>query len=118
MFRLQNSIPLLSSLFCPLVSKFMFWKFQTMEDNESPKPKTKKKKKQNQRFLPKRGQVMINILEEIFGKKIRGGGGATATSVQSQEDNGGQKHRSASPNSAVSAATPVVYMSDADPSLD
>ncbi|KAI9195511.1 hypothetical protein LWI28_015648 [Acer negundo] len=70
----------------------MFFKSQTVEDNKAIKPT---KNKQNQRFPPKRGRVMINILKGIFGRKRRENG------------LGGLSSSSTTP-----AATPNLYNSD------
>ncbi|KAK2643242.1 hypothetical protein Ddye_025005 [Dipteronia dyeriana] len=66
-----------------------------MEDNKVPKPM--KKKQLNQRFLPKRGQVKINILKRFFGGKSRENGLSGLSS-----------------SSTSPAATPNLYNSDAE----
>ncbi|KAK1589244.1 hypothetical protein Q3G72_031887 [Acer saccharum] len=53
-----------------------------MEDNKASKPT---KQKQNQRFPPKRGQVIINILKGNFGWKMEVGL-AQAQQPQTMED--------------------------------
>ncbi|KAK1586279.1 hypothetical protein Q3G72_000785 [Acer saccharum] len=66
-----------------------------MEDNMAPEPT----KKQNKRFPPKRGQVMINILKEIFGR--------SAAAKRRENGLGGLSSSSTTP-----AATPRLYNSD------
>ena len=67
-----------------------------MEDSKAPKPT---KKKQNQRFPPKRGQVIINILKGIFGR--------SAAAKRRENGLGGLSSSSITP-----AATPSLYNSD------
>ncbi|KAK3206116.1 hypothetical protein Dsin_020162 [Dipteronia sinensis] len=52
-------------------------KSQTMKDKKAPEPT---KKKQNQRFPPKRGQVLINILKGNIGWKRRENGDGLSSS--------------------------------------
>ncbi|KAK0603138.1 hypothetical protein LWI29_001782 [Acer saccharum] len=67
-----------------------------MEDNKASKPT---KQKQNQRFPPKRGQVMIKILKGIFGR--------SAAAKRRENGLGGLSSSSTTP-----AATPSLYNSD------
>ncbi|KAL5764187.1 hypothetical protein ACOSQ2_016781 [Xanthoceras sorbifolium] len=60
------------------------------------------------RLPPRRGQVLIKILKEMFGPVA-----TTAPSGGGQEDDGGHHLGSTSPDSA-GAATPGRYNSDAE----